>query len=163
MSLRIARIETFLYRAEVREPVKASFGSMQHRSALLLRVQDTAGAHGWGEIWCNFPPYSADNKARLMETVVAPAAFAGQYNDAAEAWHALTARTRRMTIQSGEHGPIAACLAGLDLALWDLAARRAGVPLRRLLPPLRVGGAMAIDLSPLVLLVGLQILISILR
>jgi YggT family protein len=35
-------------------------------------------------------------------------------------------------------------------------------PLRRVLPPLRIG-TVALDLSPLVLIIGIQILISILR
>jgi L-alanine-DL-glutamate epimerase-like enolase superfamily enzyme len=131
--MRIARIETFLYRAEVKEAVKTSFGSIPRRSALLLRVEDQDGAHGWGEIWCNFPPYSADNKLRLMETVIGPAALRGAFADPAEAWQRNVAATRRWAIQSGEHGPIAACLAGLDLALWDLVARRAGKALRHLL------------------------------
>lgn len=133
MTLRIARIETFLYRAEVAEPVKTSFGSIPRRSALLLRVEDAEGAHGWGEVWCNFPPFSADNKMRLFETVIAPAALAGRYADAPDAWHGLTARTARWAIQGGEPGPFAACIAGLDLALWDLTARRASRPLRALL------------------------------
>jgi L-alanine-DL-glutamate epimerase-like enolase superfamily enzyme len=131
--IHLARIETFLFRAEVNEPVKTSFGSIPRRSALLLRVEDKDGAHGWGEVWCNFPPYSADNKARLMETIVAPAALGKDFHDPADAWQTLTARTRRWAIQSGEHGPIAACVAGLDLALWDMTARRAGVSLSRLL------------------------------
>lgn len=133
MTIRIARIETFLFRADVTEAVKTSFGSIPRRSVLLLRVEDSEGAHGWGEIWCNFPPFSADNKVRLVETVVAPAAFASEYDDASHAWHVLTEKTRRWTIQSGEYGPVSACLAGLDLALWDLQARRAGVSLSRML------------------------------
>ncbi|RYY95638.1 MAG: mandelate racemase/muconate lactonizing enzyme family protein, partial [Comamonadaceae bacterium] len=36
-------------------------------------------------------------------------------------------------IQSGEHGPMAQVTAGIDLALWDLCARRAGQPLWRYL------------------------------
>ncbi len=35
------------------------------------------------------------------------------------------------------------------------------LPLRRVIPPLRLGGAL-LDLSPIVLLIGLQILISVL-
>jgi L-alanine-DL-glutamate epimerase-like enolase superfamily enzyme len=150
--IRIVRIEAFLHRAEVREVVKTSFGSMPRRSTLLLRVEDAGGAHGWGEVWCNFPAYSADNKLRLLETVVAPAALAmDPIHGPAEAWHTLTARTRRWAIQSGEPGPIAACLAGLDLALWDLTARRAGVPLGRLLgaaPECRSVPAYASGLNP---------------
>jgi D-galactarolactone cycloisomerase len=76
--------------------------------------------------------HSADNKVSLMATVVAPAALGKDFHDPADAWQTLTGRTRRWAIQSGEHGPIAACIAGLDLALWDLAARRAGVSLSRL-------------------------------
>jgi D-galactarolactone cycloisomerase len=133
MTINIARIETFLFRAEVKEPVKTSFGSIPRRSVLLLRVEDTDGAHGWGEVWCNFPPYSADNKMRLLETVICPAALAGTYLDPADAWHTLTARTHRWALQGGEPGPFAACLGGLDLALWDMTARRAGKTLRALL------------------------------
>jgi D-galactarolactone cycloisomerase len=133
MSSRVARIETFLFRAEVNEPVKTSFGSIPRRSALLLRVEDRDGAYGWGEVWCNFPPYSADNKMRLFETVIAPAALAIEYSSPSNAWHTLTARTSRWASQGGEPGPFAACIAGVDLALWDMTARRAGKPLRALL------------------------------
>lgn len=133
MPLRLARIETFLFRAEVTEPVKTSFGSIPRRSALLLRVEDADGAYGWGEVWCNFPPFSADNKMKLFETVIAPAALSGTYRNPSDVWHTLTAKTARWAIQSGEPGPFAACIAGLDLAVWDLAARRAGKSLRGLL------------------------------
>ncbi|KGT81708.1 mandelate racemase/muconate lactonizing enzyme family protein [Bradyrhizobium japonicum] len=131
--IKIARIEAFLFRAEVQEPVKTSFGSIPRRSALLLRVEDKDGAHGWGEIWCNFPPFSADNKMRLLETVICPAALSGSYLDPPDAWHALSARVHRWAIQSAEPGPFAACIGGLDLALWDLAARRENKTLRSML------------------------------
>lgn len=70
---------------------------------------------------------------RLFETVIAPAALAGTWAEPSDAWHGVTARTARWATQGGEPGPFAACIAGLDLALWDLAARRAGKPLRVLL------------------------------
>ncbi|MCA6104106.1 mandelate racemase/muconate lactonizing enzyme family protein [Bradyrhizobium australafricanum] len=133
MSISLARVEAFLFRAEVKEPVKTSFGSIPRRSVLLLRVEDTDGAHGWGEVWCNFPPFSADNKMRLLETVICPAALSSTYLDPADAWHTLTARTHRWALQGAEPGPFAACLGGLDLALWDLTARRENKTLRALL------------------------------
>jgi L-alanine-DL-glutamate epimerase-like enolase superfamily enzyme len=70
---------------------------------------------------------------RLFETVIAPAALSGTYRNAADAWHTLTTNTSRWAFQGGEPGPFAACIAGLDLALWDMTARRAGKPLRALL------------------------------
>jgi D-galactarolactone cycloisomerase len=38
-----------------------------------------------------------------------------------------------LAIQSGEPGPMAQVIAGIDIALWDLCARRAGEPLWRYL------------------------------
>jgi D-galactarolactone cycloisomerase len=151
MSINIARIEAFLFRAEVNEPVKTSFGSIPRRSVLLIRVEDQDGAHGWGEIWCNFPPFSADNKMRLLETVICPAALSSSYLDPADAWHTLTARTHRWAVQGAEPGPFAACLGGLDLALWDLTARREKKTLRGLLSGGRTPnavGAYASGLNP---------------
>ena len=43
----------------------------------------------------------------------------------------VTAALAVLAIQAGEPGPVAAIIAGLDQALWDLIARRAGRPLRR--------------------------------
>jgi D-galactarolactone cycloisomerase len=42
-------------------------------------------------------------------------------------------RSHPWAVQSGDAGAFAAALAGLDAALWDLKARRAGMPLARLL------------------------------
>ena len=41
----------------------------------------------------------------------------------------LERRTRQMAIQCGEPGPFAQITGAVDQALWDIAARRAGVPL----------------------------------
>ena len=53
-------------------------------------------------------------------------------------FHELTDKTRIMALQTLETGPIAQCIAGIDIAIWALAARRAGEPLWRFL-----GGDMA--------------------
>ena len=45
----------------------------------------------------------------------------------------MTDATAVLAIQSGEPGPIAQAIAGVDLAVWDLCARRASQPLWRLL------------------------------
>ena len=45
----------------------------------------------------------------------------------------LTAKTQVLVIQSGEPGPLAQAIAGVDVALWDLAGRKAKQPLWRLL------------------------------
>jgi len=49
------------------------------------------------------------------------------------AGHTLTQETRILGLQTREFGPLAQAIAGVDVALWDLVARRAGLPLWRLL------------------------------
>ncbi len=133
----IARIETFVLRVPIDKPVIAAFGTFTDRVAVLVRVEDRDGAHGWGEIWSNFPSYGAEHRARVLHAAVAPRALRQTVGDPAALWRTLSAATHVWAVQSGEPGPLAAALAGLDQAVWDLAARRAGMPLCALL-----GGAL---------------------
>lgn len=129
----LARIEAFVLRWPVKRPVQTSFGTMLDRPALLVRAEDVDGAVGWGEIWCNFPSCGAEHRARLLETVVAPLVIGQPYASAQAAFAHMSARTAVLAIQSGEPGPIAQVIAGIDLALWDMLSRRAGVPLWQIL------------------------------
>jgi D-galactarolactone cycloisomerase len=136
-----ARAQAFVFRCPIRTPVQTSFGIMRDRPALYVRVEDHDGAVGWGEVWCNFPACGAEHRANLLDTVLAPLLLARAYASPAEAFAHLTDRTEVLAIQSGEPGPMAQAIAGIDVALWDLCARRAGQPLWRYLGGLadRVG------------------------
>ena len=127
----LARVEAHVLRWRVKVPVRTSFGVMHDRPAVLVRVEDAEGAHGWGEAWCNFPACGAEHRARLIETVLAPLVVGRSFASARAAFDELSARTAVLAIQSGEPGPIAQAIAGVDIALHDLAARRAGLPLWR--------------------------------
>jgi D-galactarolactone cycloisomerase len=131
--VRLARIEAFVFRCPIATPVRTSFGVMHDRPAVYVRAEDEDGAVGWGEIWCNFPSCGAEHRARLLETVLAPLATSRTFASPAEAFSFLSAKTAVLAIQSGEPGPIAQVIAGIDLALWDLCARRAAQPLWRYL------------------------------
>jgi D-galactarolactone cycloisomerase len=50
-----------------------------------------------------------------------------------EVFDDLSAATSVLALQSGEPGPFAQVIAGVDIALWDLFARRAKTPLWRML------------------------------
>lgn len=100
---------------------------------VLVRAEDADGVVGWGEIWCNFPNVGAEHRARLVDHVFAPLLEGRRIAGAAQIFAELTAATAVLAIQAAEPGPIAQCIAGIDIALWDLAARRAGEPLWRLL------------------------------
>lgn len=129
----VARVEAFVFRCPIATPVRTSFGTMHDRPAVFVRVEDRDGASGWGEVWCNFPSCGAEHRAKLVDTVMAPLLASRAFDGPAEAFDWLTQRTAVLAIQSGEPGPMAQVIAGIDLALWDLCARRAGQPLWRYL------------------------------
>ena len=129
----IARIQVHVLRWPVQVPVRTSFGVMHDRPAVLVRIEDTDGAFGWGEAWCNFPACGAEHRARLIETVIAPLVVGRSFPSPESAFVELSRKTAVLAIQSGEPGPIAQAIAGVDIALHDLAARRAGLPLWRML------------------------------
>jgi hypothetical protein len=131
----VARLEAFVFRYPLETPVVTSFGRMADRPAVLVRVEDGEGAAGWGEIWCNFPGVGAEHRARLVTSEIAPRLVQAPAAAPEAQTRRLEAGLRVLALQTGEWGPLAQCLAGVDIALWDLAARRAGLPLAMLLRP----------------------------
>lgn len=129
VQLEPTRVEIYHFKAPITEPIITSFGSIPARNALLVRIEDSDGAFGWGEVWANFPPAGAEGKVRLLETILIPATLGRSWTTPAAALIDLTQRMRRNAIQSGEPGPFASCIAGIEVALSDLAARKAGLPL----------------------------------
>ena len=112
-----------------------SFGEITGRDIAMVAVEDADGAVGWGDIWGNFPPGTTAYRAGLAGRLL-PGLLLGRPVDAGAGTLAdMMARTRVLAIQSGEHGPVASAVAAADQALWDLAARRRGVPVRRLIDP----------------------------
>ena len=130
---KIRKLEAFCFRYPLSTPVVTSFGRMNDRPALFVHAEDEDGQHGWGEVWCNFPPVGAEHRARLINEMLAPM-FAGRAIDhPSEMFDYLTAATSVMALQAGEQGPFAQAIAGVDIALWDLFARRSKQPLWRML------------------------------
>jgi L-alanine-DL-glutamate epimerase-like enolase superfamily enzyme len=132
-SLRIARIDVHVWRVPLDEPVRNSFGVMRSRAALAVRMEDTDGVHGWGEVFSNWPPDGAEHRGHLIDEVLAPLALGQDHASPAALFEFLTARTRVLVLQTDEPGPFAQAIAGIDIAAWDLVARRAGLPLARCL------------------------------
>ena len=131
--MKITKVEAWVFRAPVSQPVANAFGSMSNRPALFVRLSAADGAWGWGEVFCNFPQVGAEHRAHLIASIFAPLIEQSGFDDAAALRSFLDQRTRRMAIQCGEPGPFAQVTGGLEQAMWDMAARRAGLPLWRLL------------------------------
>lgn len=146
--IRLAKVEALVFRAPVTEPVQTSFGIMHDRPAVLVRVEDRQGMVGWGEIWCNFPGVGAEHRARVLESCIAPILLEASWENPQQAFEALTRRLHVLAIQTGEPGTIAQAIAGVDIALWDLAGKYLEQPLWRLLGGSSQVGTYASGLSP---------------
>ena len=129
----IRRVQAFCYRYPLSTPVVTSFGRMLNRPAVFVRVEDEDGQVGWGEVWANFPSTGAEHRARLVNEVLAPTLSGFTANDPSDVFDTLTKGTSVLALQSGEFGPFAQAIAGIDLAVWDLYARRRNMALWKML------------------------------
>ncbi len=131
-SIKPVSIEAFAYRVPIGTPIKVSFGTFRDRPMVLVRVVDSDGAEGWGEAWCNWPAVGAEHRARLANDI-GERLIGRTLESPDQAFRQLTAELEVMVLQTGEVGPIAQVIAGIDIAMWDLAARKQDLPLYRAL------------------------------
>ncbi|MDR0239086.1 MAG: mandelate racemase/muconate lactonizing enzyme family protein [Deltaproteobacteria bacterium] len=129
----ICKAEIYVFRAPVAAPIRTSFGTMHDRPALILRLEDATGAYGWGEAWCNFPVCGAEHRARLLESVLIPHVLGKTYAHPEHGLAAIVRHTEVLRLQADEPGPLSQAAACVDIALWDLAARKADKPLHVIL------------------------------
>ncbi len=128
--IRIAAVEAFAFRVPIKEPIKVAFGTFRDRPVVYVRVIDEDGTEGWGEAWCNWPAVGAEHRARLAADI--GERLIGQtFARPGDVFRTLETALEVLVLQTGEVGPIGQALAGIDIAVWDLAARKQGVPLYR--------------------------------
>jgi L-alanine-DL-glutamate epimerase-like enolase superfamily enzyme len=106
---------------------------MLNRPAVFVRVEDVDGNAGWGEVWSNFPSTGAEHRTRIVNEVLAPAVSGFAVGEPSQVFEKLTQGTSVLALQCGEPGPFAQAIAGIDLAIWDLHARRRKTALWKLL------------------------------
>jgi L-alanine-DL-glutamate epimerase-like enolase superfamily enzyme len=95
-----------------------------HVESLYVRVTTSGGVVGWGESFGTARPMvvaAFDNWIRRL--AVGQSALDEQ----------LIPRIARMLLSLSRSGPLAHALAGLDIALWDIRGKLAGVPVSTLL------------------------------
>src|SRR5688572_2482041 len=129
MAVTIEKVECWVHRAPIAAPLSNAFGAMTNRPATWVRITASDGAWGWGEVFSNFPTVGAEHRARLVDSTFAPLLQKATLEAPPAMRQMLDARTRIMAIQCGEPGPFAQIIGGIDQALWDMSARRAGEPL----------------------------------
>ena len=125
-TISIASIGVHPIRARDGVSPQMALGTMPTRPALLVRIEDTSGCFGWGEIWANFPPRANIHKAHIVEDVVAPHLHNMAFTDPVEVQDELREKLSVYFVHVGQTEVFEHILAGIDTALWDLALRHAG-------------------------------------
>ncbi|SDB67553.1 mandelate racemase/muconate lactonizing enzyme family protein [Pseudomonas sp. NFACC13-1] len=92
----------------------------------LIRLEDELGNVGWGE---GFGYFTVDATKAIIDRLVLPSLIGKTVEDI-PAWNRKTQQSLHMF---GRYGITIFAISGVDIALWDLAAKRANVPLYQLL------------------------------
>ena len=149
MKLNLEKIELREIEMPLVNSFETSFGTATGRRVLLVRVCDKDGASGWGEcVAMNHPFYNhetIDTAWSIITGFVAPMLKEKNISSAGEVSKALAPiQDNRMAIGA------------IETAVWDLEAKRAGVPLWQHLggtqTEINCGVSIGIQKSPEVLL-----------
>ena len=126
-AITIDRIDLYPLRASGGVSPSMALGVMPTRPGLLVAIVDTHGCTGWGEVWANFPPRANLHKAHLIEDVLAPKLAKFSYTETkGSPKQFLRDSLGVYFLHIGQERVFDHILAGLDVALWDLALRSAG-------------------------------------
>jgi L-alanine-DL-glutamate epimerase-like enolase superfamily enzyme len=121
----ISAVEVIPVRLPLTEPFVIAYATYPDTLSVLVRVRDRDGGEGWGEATPD-PNVTGETWAGVAETLrhdLAPILIGRDARDHEAALRALDARV----------GGAPAAKAALDIALHDLVARAAGIPLWQLL------------------------------
>ncbi|WP_416772885.1 mandelate racemase/muconate lactonizing enzyme family protein [Pseudomonas sp. RHF3.3-3] len=127
--MKVASLQTFVVEIPFHDggPAKVITPLTWHTlENVLVRVEDEQGNVGWGEA---FGYFVADSVRAMIDRLIAPLVVGQTIHDI-PAWN-LDAQLRLHIF--GRYGVTMFGLSGVDMALWDLQARREGLPLHRLL------------------------------
>jgi len=106
-------------------PTVTSWGTYTDVSIVLVEVRTDAGITGVGEALARFSPKAY---AELIETSLKPRLVGGNPTDIQAHW-----RTMRRALSGRAGGMLFEAISGVDIALWDILGKVAGLPVHRLL------------------------------
>ena len=132
--MKITRITSHVLRYELPELLGYSQQYYTHRTAHLVEVETDEGITGWGE--CFGPGNIALANKAIVEKVIAPMLIDTNPMDRDVAWH----KVYNLLRDHGQKGMPMQALSGVDIALWDIAGKVAGLPIHTL-----IGGLHRVD------------------
>ena len=125
--IRLSSVALFPLNAKGGVSPNMALGQMPVRPALLLKLVDSDGCFGWGEIWSNFPPRANLHKAHLMEDVVNKHLIGASFKSPMDLIDKLRHSLSVYFLHIGQRDIFEHILAGIDTAAWDLALRKDNV------------------------------------
>ena len=127
--MKITRVEPILIRTPLvlGDAVPHAGGAPKNDiHTLLVKVETDDGVTGWGEAFANAGWQSTRT---AVEQIIAPRVIGKDPAQIAQ----IQADLHRGLYNTGRSGAVVFAISGLDIALWDIAAKRAGLPLYKLL------------------------------
>ncbi len=128
--MKITRITSHVLQYDLPEELGFSQQFYTHRTAHLVEVETDEGVTGWGE--CFGPGNVAIANKGIVEKVIQPMVVGDDPVDQDVIWH----KVYNLLRDHGQKGMPLQALSGVDIALWDIAGKVAGLPLHKL-----IGGA----------------------
>ncbi|MSU89309.1 mandelate racemase/muconate lactonizing enzyme family protein [Rhodobacteraceae bacterium 2CG4] len=128
--MKITRVTSHVLQCDMPEELGYSQQYYAKRTAHLVEVETDAGITGWGE--CFGPGNVALANKAIVERVIQPMVLGMDPLDRDVAWH----KVYNLLRDHGQKGMPIQALSGVDIALWDIAGKVAGLPIHKL-----IGGA----------------------
>ena len=125
--MKINSIKSHVLRYELENELGYSQQYYKHRTAHLVEVETDEGITGWGE--CFGPGNIALANKYIVEKVIQPLIIGEDPINKEYIWH----KVYNLLRDSGQKGMPIQALSGIDIALWDILAKKAKLPLYQLL------------------------------
>ena len=125
--MKINSIKSHVLRYELDKELGYSQQYYKHRTAHLVEVETDEGITGWGE--CFGPGNIALANKYIVEKVIQPLIIGEDPINKEYIWH----KVYNLLRDSGQKGMPVQALSGIDIALWDILAKKAKLPLYQLL------------------------------
>lgn len=126
--MKIIGVTVHPLRTPLEHPFAFSQGWVRQRSATIVEISTDAGITGWGEAFAQGlePPAIA---AAAIEHALTPLLLGADPRDTEVLWHRMYHATR----DYGRKGSVVAAISAVDIALWDICGKAAGLPIHQLL------------------------------
>jgi len=125
--VKITSIKSHVLRYELDKELGYSQQYYKHRTAHLVEVETDEGITGWGE--CFGPGNIALANKYIVEKVIQPLIKGDDPLKKEYIWH----KVYNLLRDSGQKGMPIQALSGIDIALWDILAKKSNLPLYQLI------------------------------